>query len=941
MWVFLLAFLGITLAWTSPLILAPMGVTVAVSIRVAVTVGLLLLVAIVLAFRRWRDGSAARALEREILKQSEQQAMNVRPDRRAEILELRDQMQASIAGLRSSKFGGQGASVLHRLPWYVIIGPPGAGKTTALRESGLSFAGGQKQVGKQVGGTRNCDWWFSNDAILLDTAGRYAVRDDDQSEWFGLLDLIRRYRKNRPINGIVMAINLAELADGNEDTATTLARRLRARADEIMVRLEMVVPVYVVFTKTDQLIGFTELFADLRKNDRDQVLGATFPLSAIATLDPAKAFEAELERLGKVIHARALRRVGNEPGSEQRVRALSFPVELTHVQQNLSAFVGALFHRNRYQGTPLFRGFYFTSATQEGEASPRATREARSTGGSDVRSTVAMASAASSYFIGDLFRRVIFPDQNIAARTRAGARRHLAYRVALAGGSILASAIIVIVGIVCFGRNRALTNNAATVTKEAQAVDWTDDRAVAGKVATVETLGRLVDTLEQWETEGAPIGMRWGMYVGNSLLPVVRAAYVADLERAIRTKSQPEMENALRAFTSTDADGVVYSRQFDQLKLYLMMGDLEKLDPAWAEPILARQAAKSLHSVAVEADAKALTPVVHRYLTQMKRKHAPAWKLDEELVASARKLLLRAPQLERFYGAMIRGADADVAPLRAQDIFYGAVAPLVKSKRGAFISGAYTKAGYQLVKRQLENHEKLLTAENWVLDEPTAKGDASFAATTVNQLREMYFERFTKTWKDFLLDLEVKAPDSDASSIEILGALSEPEWAYLRLIRTLADNAKFEIEDGVLGKLLKKRAEQQKNLLVQKLRIPGGGVKTPAINAAKPSTPVEEDFAPLLKFGAPGPRGEMPAGLSQYVQGLTTVVAALTDYRDTSLVREKTAKQRTVDVAFANTLRSTRQAVVDLGECGPLVSKLLLVPLQRAGGSAPPKQVGP
>ena len=170
----------------------------------------------------------------------------------------------------------------------------------------------------------------------------------------------------------------------------------------------------------------------------------------------------------------------------------------------------------------------------------------------------------------------------------------------------------------------------------------------------------------------------------------------------------------------------------------------------------------------------------------------------------------------------------------------------------------------------------------------------------------------------------------------MLGALSEPEWAYLRLIRALADNARFEIEDGLLAKLLKKRAEQQKNLLIQKIKIPGGGspIKTASLASARSSTPVEEDFAPLLRFGAPGPQGQMPAGLAQYVQGMTSVVAALTDARDTSLVREKIAKERSVDVAFANTQRSAKQAVDDLGECGPLVAKLLLVPLQRAGRPA-------
>src|SRR5690606_34480119 len=98
----------------------------------------------------------------------------VRPDRRAEIVALQAQMKEAIATLKRSKLGARGgSSALYALPWYVIVGPPAAGKTTALEKSGLAFASGKAGGAKVRGtaGTRNCDWWFSRDAILLDTAG--------------------------------------------------------------------------------------------------------------------------------------------------------------------------------------------------------------------------------------------------------------------------------------------------------------------------------------------------------------------------------------------------------------------------------------------------------------------------------------------------------------------------------------------------------------------------------------------------------------------------------------------------------------------------------------------------------------------------------------------------------------------------------------------------
>jgi type VI secretion system protein ImpL len=73
---------------------------------------------------------------------------------------------------------------LYELPWYVIIGAPGSGKTTALRNAGLKFPLAD-QMGEQavrgVGGTRNCDWWFTDQAVLIDTAGRFTTQDSDQA----------------------------------------------------------------------------------------------------------------------------------------------------------------------------------------------------------------------------------------------------------------------------------------------------------------------------------------------------------------------------------------------------------------------------------------------------------------------------------------------------------------------------------------------------------------------------------------------------------------------------------------------------------------------------------------------------------------------------------------------------------------------------------------
>src|SRR5579884_1882205 len=221
---------------------------------------------------------AASAIERSLREQASAHAGGARPDLRGEIAAMEAEFERAVQTLKSSKLGRSGRDALGLLPWYVMIGPSASGKTTAIRNSGIKMPVGKSGKVRGVGGTRNCDWWMTNEAILLDTAGRWSTDEDDRDEWLAFLDVLKRTRPKKPINGILLAVGAPDLTGSPEEIAD-LAARLRERIDEVIARLDMVVPVYLMVTKCDLLSGFIETFEDLKDRDRGQIWGFTLPVA--------------------------------------------------------------------------------------------------------------------------------------------------------------------------------------------------------------------------------------------------------------------------------------------------------------------------------------------------------------------------------------------------------------------------------------------------------------------------------------------------------------------------------------------------------------------------------------------------------------------------------------------------------------------------------------
>ena len=323
-------------------------------------------------WRRRRARRDAQALGQAILNEAEiaaaQAASAASSTQQGDLDAVRAGLLDAIETIKTSKLGlKSGGAALYELPWYMIIGNPAAGKSSAILQSGLQFPFADGKIVQGVGGTRNCDWFFTTDGIVLDTAGRYCVVDEHRGEWFGFLDLLKKYRRKAPINGILIAVSIAELK-GDPDVGMQLARSLRKRVQDVIERLEVFAPLYIVFTKADLVAGFAEFFADAERSERERVWGATMPYQRkLPTADLLNFFDQSFDELHDGLTELSLANMAHCQRKNMAPGVFTFPLEFAAIKPALRAFIATLFEENPFQFQPVFRGFYFTSALQEGE----------------------------------------------------------------------------------------------------------------------------------------------------------------------------------------------------------------------------------------------------------------------------------------------------------------------------------------------------------------------------------------------------------------------------------------------------------------------------------------------------------------------------------------------------------------------------------------------
>ncbi len=420
----------------------------------ALIVGVLLLVGFLISkVVGGRSRKRVRAMEQELAGSG--QAGPTGMDVRAAIKENNEKFFTAIREMRKNL----GLSV-YDLPWYIVIGDSGCGKTKLINEGGLVFSTG-KPEGYQLG-TLNYNWWFTEDAIFVDMAGRLCnpQEDADRREWTSFLDTVAKGRKGYPINGALVCVAadhlLQDSPEKQEQDANTMLERLR----DLQTRLGVTFATYLVVTKCDKILGFMPFFDRAGKDIafKNQMFGWSKPGSYDELADPEQ-FDQHLDGLYQRLNELRLRRLDDDVDEVEMGLAYAFPEEFRTLRDALKIYVRTLFpmiKNPKAVKNLIFRGVYFTSATQEGEVVLKHLTQRM--GEDTARQFPPLESLYPQprpHFVKDLLTRKVLPENGLVFRNEQEVARNRNLAKVLKLGSIAASLVLVaalVWSMMAFGR---------------------------------------------------------------------------------------------------------------------------------------------------------------------------------------------------------------------------------------------------------------------------------------------------------------------------------------------------------------------------------------------------------------------------------------------------------------------------------------------------------
>lgn len=676
----------------------------------------------------------------------------------------------------------RGRRQLYSMPWYLVIGDKQSGKSELIANSNQPFplAAETKLDPDFVRPTAHFDTWVTDKAVFMDVAGRYTAQEEppvDHPGWLQILAQIRKYRPRKPLNGVVVTIDLSDIMLAPPTELAAQADAIKRRLNEISRRLGTLYPIYIVFTKLDKIAGAVEFFDNLGREERKQIFGITLPrANSVRQGTYQHELDEEFDRLVARLNERAIARVQDERDPDKRELVFGFPQRFGGLRRTLFSFLEKALSVDRYHEPQLLRGIYFTSAVQQGAPVDPLANAVSEEFAISRAARLPFIGRGRSFFIDHLVQHVLFQEQGLA-----GTNKRVEFNNRLLRFGIVAAGALFIGGLAWAWHTSSLANEAAISNTAVHLQNGQNELIRANRTrnpaAIIGALDQLKAAADAFEPDEDSMLMKFGLYQGEAVNQQATAAYHATLNTELLSRVQ---SMAAKRLAQNDSDTQVL---LDTLRVYLMLGDQDRLDAETVTNWFKQEWKRVQPNSPVQA--QLLVPHLETALQLPPAEQ----KTNQNLIAQTRRVLLRVSRAERLYNYIKQSAKTEYPGY--VKFVRGGVPDLYDvfeinsaNNAAASVPNLYTYEGfhdYFLEKSYVAATQS--ASEEWILG---LKNSIEYTDADIEkvaaEIRSLYFSDYITAWQQGIVGLRIRDAKGITAYKKLTAKIADENSPILKLL---------------------------------------------------------------------------------------------------------------------------------------------------------------
>ncbi|AEU37186.1 ImcF-related family protein [Granulicella mallensis] len=717
---------------------------------------------------------------------------------------------------------GRKGKTLHTLPMLYLLGDTNAAKTTAVLRTdwNAELIAGEAMRDGEVCPTSTLNLWFADGVLLAETG---AALNDSPAQRRRLFAKTRpgswrtSFRGDAPLRAAVVCVSCERLLGANAASElAALAAKTGEQLRELAKFLGTAVPVYVLFTKADRIPFFAAWVRNLSTDEASLLLGAaprdfsvrpgsTWAETASATI--LQSYDGLLSDL----QGTRLPLLARETDGPVAAENYEFPREMRKLRNSLSAFLIELVRPSQLHASPLLRGFYFTGVRahmveqiiSEAAATPKAIAQ-QDAGATRIFSALSAqqgAASADSFaprtsskktaqwtFLPRFFPQAVLRDA--AALAGSGTTRQASLFQRFVYGTAAALLLLLLIAFtVSYSNNHTIEkqlNAADQQLAHNEAVGGANELAAMSQLEQLDILRSHLVQLEQWQREGAPLGYRWGLYHGNTLLAPARRLYFEHFRALLLTRTQNNLIAELGGLPATPPQNADYNSTYEALRGYLITTSYPQYSTsAFLAPVLTNH---WQNGATISSEHRALAQRQFAfYADELTLNNPYSIRPVDTSVNQARTYLAGFGGFERIYQSILTAASRQTASIDFNAQFPHSAETILEPH---IVLGAFTPSGYTFMQNALAHPEVYFRGEAWVLGD---KAPATIDTGSLKQqLTTRYDTDYITTWRAFLDQAHVVKARSLAEAGTKLGIVSGTNSPLLALIQTASYNTSVQ-----------------------------------------------------------------------------------------------------------------------------------------------------